>query len=271
MSVFGVPEGAFRFGLFVLVLLAMAGLETWLPRRQRRHGRSRRWPANLGLVAVDFLAVSAFTVLVPVTAVLAAIWAQAAGIGLFNVLPIPGWVAGIAAFVLLDLVIWAQHLVFHKVPLLWRVHSVHHTDHDLDATTGIRFHPMEIVLSILVKAAAVIVLGAPPLAVVLFEAGVNAAAIFNHANLRLPERFDRWLRLVLVTPDMHRVHHSVARDETDSNYGFALSAWDRLFRTYRAQPRAGHDGMRLGLAEWQADSSPTRLGWLLALPFRRRD
>ena len=270
MSILGLGEGSFRFGLFVLVLLVMAGLETWLPRRQRRHSRQNRWTTNLGLLASDFLAVSLFTVLVPVTAVLAAIWAQSAGIGLFNALPVPGWVAGIVAFVALDFVIWAQHLVFHKVPLLWRVHSVHHTDHDLDATTGIRFHPVENVLSILIKAGAVVLLGAPPLAVVLFEATVNATALFNHANLRLPLPLDRVLRLFVVTPDMHRVHHSIERDETDSNYGFALSVWDRLFSTYRAQPRAGHDGMTIGLAEWQADSRPNRLGWLIALPFRRR-
>ncbi|SFZ86270.1 Sterol desaturase/sphingolipid hydroxylase, fatty acid hydroxylase superfamily [Devosia enhydra] len=270
MTILGLGEGPFRFGLFVLVLLVMAALETWLPRRQRRHPRKSRWTTNIGLLVSDFLAVSVFTVLVPVTAVIAAIWAETAGIGLFNVLPMPGWVAGIVAFVVLDLVIWAQHLVFHKVPMLWRVHSVHHTDHDLDATTGIRFHPVEIVLSILVKAAAVVVLGAPPLAVVLFEAMVNAAALFNHANLRLPPALDRVLRLFVVTPDMHRVHHSVEREETDSNYGFALSIWDRLFSTYRAQPRAGHEGMTTGLAEWQADSRPNRLGWLIALPFRRR-
>jgi sterol desaturase/sphingolipid hydroxylase (fatty acid hydroxylase superfamily) len=270
MTILGFGEGPFRFGIFVLVLLVMAGLEAWLPRRARRHGRAGRWPTNLGLLASDFLAVSLFTVLVPVTAVIAAIWTQQAGVGLFNIVPIPGWLAGILAFIVLDFVIWAQHLVFHKVPVLWRVHSVHHTDHDLDATTGIRFHPVEIVLSILVKAGAVVLVGAPPLAVVLFEAGVNAAALFNHANIRLPARLDGLLRLAVVTPDMHRVHHSIAREETDSNYGFALSAWDRLFRTYRAQPAKGHDGMTIGLPEWQQSGAPNRLTWLIMLPFRRK-
>jgi sterol desaturase/sphingolipid hydroxylase (fatty acid hydroxylase superfamily) len=157
--------------------------------------------------------------------------------------------------------------VTHKIPILWRFHRVHHTDEDLDASSAIRFHPVEIVFSIFVKAAAVVLLGAPALVVVVFEALVNGSALFNHANMKLPASVDRVIRLVFVTPDMHRIHHSVVRRETDSNYGFALSLWDRLFRTYNAEPEAGHDGMVVGLDTWQ-DEAPTRLLWSLSLPFR---
>lgn len=267
MTFWGLSEGVFRFGTFVAIFLAMTFFEAWLPRRKRRHPRGKRWPTNFGLLIADYAAVSAVTFFVPITAALAAIWSEANGWGILNLLGLPIWVEWLIAFVVLDFVIWGQHLVTHKVPVLWRIHRVHHTDEDLDATSAVRFHPVEIVLSIFVKALAVILLGAPVMVVVIFEAIVNGTALFNHANVRLPLALDRALRWVVVTPDMHRVHHSVIHSETDSNYGFALSIWDRLFGVYTDQPQKGHDGMTIGLKEWQ-DDAPTRLGWTLALPFR---
>lgn len=245
----------------------MTFFEAWLPRRKRRHSRAKRWTTNIGVLLSAYASVSAVTFFIPITATIAAIWAQSNGWGLLNIVNLPTWVTWIIAFVVLDFVIWGQHVVTHKVPFLWRIHRVHHSDHDLDATSAVRFHPVEIVLSIFVKALAVILLGAPVMLVVIFEAFVNGSALFNHANFKLPLGFDRVLRLFLVTPDMHRVHHSVINVETDSNYGFALSIWDRLFGVYTDQPRDGHDGMTVGLSEWQ-DDAPTRLGWTLALPFR---
>lgn len=266
MTILGLSEGAFRFALFAGIFLLMSALETWLPRRKRRFPRSRRWLVNFGVLVSDYLAVAAVTFVIPVTAVIAAGWAEANSIGLFHLLDLPVWVEWIVGFAFLDFVIWAQHVVTHKVPILWRVHRVHHSDEDLDASSAVRFHPVEIVLSIFVKAAAVVLIGAPALLVVIFEAAVNGSALFNHANFHLPESWDRVLRLLFVTPDMHRVHHSTITKETDSNYGFALSVWDRMFRVYRDQPEKGHDGMTIGLDEWQ-DERPARLGWTLALPF----
>lgn len=266
MTILGLSEGVFRFSLFAGIFLAMSLLETLLPRRERRYPRGQRWWTNFGVLASSFLAVSVVTFVIPITAALAAVWAEAEGWGLFRLLELPVWIEWIIAFLVLDFVIWAQHVVTHKVPVLWRVHRVHHTDEDIDATTAIRFHPVEIVLSIFVKAAAVVLLGPPVVLVVIFEAFVNGSAMFNHANLRLPDRVDRWLRLFVVTPDMHRVHHSADNSETDSNFGFALSIWDRIFRTYTAQPKLGHVGMTIGLAEWQ-DEAPTRFWWSLGLPF----
>jgi len=267
MTYFGLSEGAFRFALFAVIFLCMTALEAWWPRRERRFPRGQRWPTNLGILATDYLAVSVVTFVVPITATLAAMWAEAKGIGLFHWVDLPVWIEWVIAFLILDFVIWGQHWVTHKVPLLWRVHRVHHTDEDLDATSAVRFHPVEIILSIFIKAIAAVLIGAPVVLVVVFEALVNGSAMFNHANLRLPLWADKWLRLLVVTPDMHRIHHSVIHRETDSNYGFALAIWDRLFRTYTEEPKDGHEGMRLGLSDWQ-DDAPTRLGWALALPFR---
>jgi sterol desaturase/sphingolipid hydroxylase (fatty acid hydroxylase superfamily) len=179
---------------------------------------------------------------------------------------VPFWAAFIASLLLLDLSIYAQHVVFHKVPILWRLHRMHHTDLDFDVTTALRFHPLEIVLSMLVKLAVVGLLGAPAVAVLVFEVLLNATAMFIHGNVGLPPRFDRALRRLVVTPDMHRVHHSIRREETDSNFGFNLSWWDRLFGTYRDQPRDGHAGMTIGL-EYFRDWRATRLDGLLMQPF----
>ena len=217
----------------------------------------------LGAVLLRLLAL-----VLPLLAVGAALDAGRMGWGLFNALDWPLWVEVPLAIVILDLTIWAQHLVTHKVPLFWRFHRVHHADRDMDVTTAIRFHPVEIAASMGVKIALVYALGPSALAVVLFEVLLNGTALFNHANLSLPAGVERVLRLVLVTPDMHRIHHSVLRHEHDSNFGFSLSVWDRLFGTHRAEPEGGHDGMMIGL-DWQ-DDRPARLGWSLWLPFRER-
>jgi len=256
-------ETAIRLGCFLAVLLLMALWEWRRPRRSLNLPRLRRWPANLGIVLVDSLVLRA---LMPILAVGAALEAQNHGWGLFNWLETSLWFAGIASLLLLDLVIYAQHVVFHKAPLLWRLHRVHHSDTNIDVTTALRFHPFEIVLSMLLKIAVVILLGAPAVAVLLFEVILNATAMFNHSNVQLPAWLESWLRLIIVTPDMHRVHHSIHRDETDSNFGFNLPWWDRLFGTYRAQPRDGHTGMTIGLNIFR-DRRSVGLHWLLWQPF----
>ena len=260
-------EIAIRLGVFLGVLGTLMALEHWAPRRALVQPRTRRWVTNLAMVLIDSLAVRAVAFALPILAVVAAADASAQGLGLFNRLDWPVWVELAIALLAFDLAIWAQHLITHKVPLFWRFHRVHHADRDFDVTTALRFHPVEIVASAALKVGLVYLLGPSVLAVILFEITLNAAAMFNHANLRLPGWLDRAVRLVLVTPDMHRVHHSVLRDEHDSNFGFSLSLWDRIFQTYVAEPKAGHDGMTVGL-EWQ-DDKPAKLGWTLWLPFRR--
>lgn len=257
-------EVTWRLATFAGVFLAMAAFEMALPRRGLVLGRGRRWVTNLAIVVLDSVCVR---VLFPTAAVGVAMWAQSRGFGLFHLAGLASATAGLVGFLVLDFAIWAQHLAAHKIPLLWRVHRVHHADRDIDVTTALRFHPIEIVLSMLFKIAVVALLGIPAMAVFVFEVVLNGMAMFNHANIRLPLALDRVLRLVVVTPDMHRVHHSIIHRETDSNYGFNLSVWDRIFRTYVAQPREGHDGMTIGLAEHQGEE-PARLGWALALPFR---
>lgn len=266
-EIFGVSAGTFRFGMFALIFLIMTIAETLLPRRARRFSRQKRWTANLGIMLADFVAVSAVTFVVPIAAILVALFAQANGWGLFNLVDWPIWLEWLIAILILDWVIWAQHLATHKIPVLWRIHRVHHSDVEMDATTAIRFHPVEIVLSLFVKAIAIIILGPAAAAVVIFEALVNGSALFNHANFNLPRPIDDLVRKVFVTPDMHRVHHSVHVNETDSNYGFFLSIWDRIFGTYIADPKDGHNNMVIGLSEWQ-DEAPTRWIWAVLLPFR---
>ncbi|WP_208347899.1 sterol desaturase family protein [Pseudaestuariivita rosea] len=261
-------EAIIRLGIFIGLFAVLALLETLLPRRARRDRTSRRWMTNWAIVLLDTLTLRLLALALPLLAVGAAIDAQRLGWGLFNQIDLPLVVEVIATILILDFAIWAQHLITHKVPFLWRIHRVHHADRDMDVTTAIRFHPVEIALSMVLKIGLVYLLGPVAWAVVAFEILLNGTAMFNHANLRLPLWLDRALRLVLVTPDMHRVHHSVDRVEHDSNYGFALSWWDRLFRTYRPQPLQGHDDMTVGL-EWQ-DDRPSTLGWSLALPFRRK-
>lgn len=261
-------EVAIRFGVFLGLFALFAFLEVLMPRRERNQPRSKRWVTNWSITILNTVTLRLMAVLLPLLAVGAAIDATAQGWGLLNTLAWPSWIEVILAILILDLAIWAQHLITHKIPVLWRLHRVHHADVDMDVTTAIRFHPVEIALSMLLKIGLVYLLGPSAVAVILFEVLLNGTALFNHANIRLPLRFDAALRRVLVTPDMHRVHHSVHRSEHDSNYGFALSVWDRLFGTYVAQPAAGHDKMRVGL-EWQ-DDRPSRLGWSLRLPFVRK-
>ena len=256
-----------RLGVFAGLFALFATLEALAPRRARSQPRGARWFTNLSIVILDTLALRALAIALPLLAVGAALDAGRMGWGLFNALDWPLWLEVVLAILILDLAIWVQHLVTHKVPILWRFHRVHHADRDFDVTTALRFHPVEILASMMLKIGLVYLLGPAALAVLLFEIILNGTAIFNHSNLRLPLWLDRVVRLVLVTPDMHRVHHSIHRHEHDSNYGFALSVWDRMFRTYRPMPEAGHDKMTVGL-EWQ-DERPSRLAWALMLPFRK--
>ncbi|AAV93842.1 sterol desaturase family protein [Ruegeria pomeroyi] len=261
-------ESLVRLAMFVGLFVLFAIAERLAPRRMVHPRRPRRWLTNLTISVLNTVTLRALAVGLPLLAVGAALDASALGWGLFNHLGWPGWVEVLLAVLILDFAIWGQHLITHKIPLLWRLHRVHHADTDIDVTTAIRFHPVEIALSMLLKIGLVYLLGPSALAVILFEILLNGTALFNHSNLRLPLALDAVLRKVLVTPDMHRVHHSVLREEHDSNYGFALSIWDRMMGTYVAQPAKGHDEMTIGLA-WQ-DDRPTRLGWSLLLPFRRR-
>lgn len=257
-----------RLGIFAGLFVLFALSEALMPRRARNLPRRDRWITNLSISVLNTLMLRLMALALPALAVGAALDAHTQGWGLFNALTLPGWAEIILAVLLLDFAIWLQHLITHKVPLLWRLHRVHHADRDMDVTTAIRFHPVEIGLSMRLKLGVVYVTGAPVLAVILFEILLNGTAMFNHANLRLPRALDRVIRTVLVTPDMHRVHHSIHRHEHDSNYGFALSIWDRLFGTYVAQPAEGHDAMTVGL-RWQ-DDRPAQLGWSLKLPFSDR-
>jgi sterol desaturase/sphingolipid hydroxylase (fatty acid hydroxylase superfamily) len=251
-----------RLSVFVVVLVMMALWEVLAPRRPTVANKSWRWVGNLALVGLNILLVR---LLLPLGAVGAALVAQERGWGLFQTVAIPIWLAVILSVIVLDLVIYLQHVLFHAVPLLWRLHMVHHADLDIDVTTGVRFHTVEILLSMGIKVAAVLLLGAPALGVLLFEVLLNATSMFSHGNVRLPSWLDRVLRLVVVTPDMHRVHHSVIVPETNSNFGFNLPWWDFLFGTYRSQPAHGHEGMTIGLSQFR-DERVERLGWMLALP-----
>lgn len=259
-------EGIIRIGVFLFVFTVMAFLELLRPRKKTKTSKSHRWFTNLSLVIIDSVALKLF---MPVLAVGAANYAAEQGWGLFSVTGFPLWLEIILAILLLDMLIYIQHVASHKIPLLWRLHKVHHVDRDLDVTSGLRFHPIEIILSMCFKLLCVIGLGAPVIAVLLFEILLNASAMFNHSNVRLSRKLDNILRNVIITPDSHRVHHSVIQQETDSNYGFFLSFWDRLFKTYRAQPHGGHDNMKLGLLEFQ-DQRPNSLIWSLKLPFLRK-
>ena len=255
-------EGTLRLGIFAGLLALFIALETLLPKKKRAMPRARRWLTNIAIVGIDTALVR---VLFPIVAVGIAIWASAKGWGLFNIFDAPLWVSIPISIIALDFLIYVQHRIFHRVPLFWAMHKVHHTDRDLDVTSALRFHPAEIIVSMIYKFACVILLGAPAAAVIIFEILLNSCAMFNHANLRLPARLDKALRLVLVTPDMHRVHHSVIERETNSNYGFCLPWWDRMFGTYNDQPKGGHEGMIVGLSEHQ-DDKPSELIYSLALP-----
>lgn len=257
-------EGFWRVSFFLGVLVLMAAAEALFPRRTRTFSRLFRWSNNLALVVLDSLLLK---VCFPVLAMGMALIAIENSWGILNQFETPVGLAFLCSILLLDLAIYAQHIVFHMVPPLWRLHRVHHTDLDFDVTTGIRFHPIEIVLSMAIKLLVILALGPPVLAVLVFEILLNASAMFNHSNLKLPSSLDKLLRGLIVTPDMHRVHHSVLPIETNSNYGFFLPWWDRLFGTYRDQPRDGHEQMAIGLDEFR-DRQDMRLDKLLLQPLK---
>lgn len=257
-------ESIIRLGVFLGLFAILALTERLLPRRPSK--RSGRWGTNWALIIIDSLALRVVAVAVPLLAVGAAMDASGREIGLLNQIVLPFWVETLIAIFILDFAIWFQHLITHKVPVLWRLHQVHHADTEMDVTTAIRFHPLEIALSMGLKIVLVYVLGPSAFAVVLFEVLLNGTAMFNHANINLPQPVDKVLRRVLVTPDMHRVHHSVYREEHDSNYGFSLSIWDRIFRTYIAQPRDGQTEMKIGLKpKYTKENSVISV---LSMPFR---
>ncbi len=256
-------ELVIRLEFFAGILVAVALWEVLAPRRALAHSRLARWPSNLGLVALNTLVLRfAF----PIAAVAMAWVAAERGWGVFNLADLPYWLAVTLSVVLLDFAIYLQHVMVHAIPALWRLHRMHHADLDYDVTTGARFHPIEILLSMGIKLTVVTLLGAPPLAVLIFEVILNATAMFNHGNILIPSAIDRLLRWFVVTPDMHRVHHSVVPEETNSNFGFNLPWWDRLFGTYRDQPAAGHEGMTIGIEQFR-DQKNLRLDWLLVQPF----
>ena len=257
-------EPLIRLGVFAGVFVLMAAWEVLTPRRPQTVARNWRWPNNLGVLAVDVLLVR---VGLPVTTVSLALVAEAHGVGFFNMITLPAWASIIVSVILLDLAIYLQHVLFHAVPALWRLHRMHHADLEVDVTTGLRFHPVEILLSTGIKLAVIAAVGAPAAAVLIFEVLLNITSIFNHSNIRIPADIDRALRWFVVTPDMHRVHHSVVRRETNSNFGFNLPWWDRLLGTYRAQPAAGHAAMTIGIEQFR-DPRELGLDRMLVQPLR---
>ncbi len=243
-------EPVIRLACFFGIFAVMALWEWRAPRRKRSFTRALRWPSNVGIVVLNTILLR---IIFPTTAVGLALAGEQSGWGLLNNFGIPFWLAVLGSAMFLDFAIYLQHVMFHAVPALWRLHRMHHADLDFDVTTGARFHPVEIILSMVIKFGVIVALGAPALGVLLFEVLLNATAMFNHANARLPLKLDRVLRLFVVTPDMHRVHHSVLVDETNSNFGFNLPWWDRLFGTYCAQPSKGHEKMRIGIGDFRAE------------------
>jgi sterol desaturase/sphingolipid hydroxylase (fatty acid hydroxylase superfamily) len=258
-------EKPIRMGFFFGILLIMALWEIAAPRRKLTVSKTLRWTNNLGLVFFNSFVIS---ILFPAAAVGVAIIAKEHGYGFFNSYDVSPFIAIVASVVIMDFVIYVQHVMVHAIPVLWRLHRVHHADPDYDVTTGARFHPLEIILSMLIKFATILLLGPPVVAVILFEVILNVTAMFNHGNVGLPPALDRVLRWVLVTPDMHRVHHSVEDDEANSNFGFSLPWWDRLFGTYRDQPRAGHEGMTIGIHKYHDAKDVSWITGMLVLPFR---
>ena len=257
-------EVFWRLGVFAVILAAVALWETVSPKREWHLARMSRWGNHLSLSVINTLLVR---VLIPLTAAAYAVVLEAKGIGLLNWITMPAMISVVVAVMLLDMAIYAQHFLFHKINFFWRFHRMHHTDLDFDVTTAVRFHPVEILVSMLIKFAVVTVLGPSALAVIVFEILLNATSMFNHGNIKLPVSVDRWLRFVIVTPDMHRVHHSVIRGETDSNFGFNLPWWDRIFGTYTDQPSKGHLGMTIGLPIFRQQRE-NRIDRLITQPFR---
>jgi sterol desaturase/sphingolipid hydroxylase (fatty acid hydroxylase superfamily) len=262
-----VNESIVRLLAFAGIFAAMAAWEVLAPRREQKLARGMRWPSNIGVVVVDTILVR---LVFPTTAVGLALLADAREWGLFHAFGLPMWASAPLAVIALDLAIYLQHVLFHAVPALWRLHRMHHADQEIDVTTGARFHPIEILLSMGIKLGVVAALGAPAVGVLLFEVLLNATSMFNHSNVRMPTRFDRVLRWIVVTPDMHRVHHSIIARETNSNFGFNLPWWDRLFGTYRDQPAAGHEAMTIGIEQFRKPVEQ-RLDRMLTQPFRDDD
>ncbi|MGB5398110.1 MAG: sterol desaturase family protein [Gammaproteobacteria bacterium] len=258
-------EPDIRLGFFLGIFGVMALWEIFAPRRKLSVSKGVRWLNNFGIVVLNTVLLR---LIFPAAAVGMAAFAQANGWGIFNYYETPALLAIVASIVILDMVIYLQHVMVHAVPVLWRLHRVHHADLDFDVTTGARFHPLEIILSMLIKFATIAVLGPPLVAVIVFEILLNATSMFNHSNARLPLALDRVLRLIVVTPDMHRVHHSIEDDEINNNFGFNLPWWDRLFGTYRDQPRGGHEGMTIGIRSFRELKDCGWLPGMLSIPFR---
>jgi len=260
-------EPLIRLSAFGGIFAAMAAWELLAPRRVQQIGRSTRWPSNIAIVVLDTALVR---LVFPTTAVGVALLAEAKGWGLFYAIGLSAWAAMPLGIILLDLAIYLQHVLFHAVPALWRLHRMHHADLEFDVTTGARFHPIEILLSMGIKLGVIAALGTPAVAVLVFEVLLNATSMFNHSNVRMPAWLDGIIRWIVVTPDMHRVHHSIVARETNSNFGFNLPWWDRLFGTYRGQPAAGHQAMTIGIAQFR-DPAEQRLDRMLTQPFREAD
>ena len=257
-------EAIIRLSVFISVLIVIMLLEIVSPRRQLKLSRKLRWLNNLILIIINTIVLR---LVFPFAAVGAALWCQINQVGVLNYLDISPIFKVIIAFVVLDFAIYLQHILFHFVPVLWRFHKVHHVDLDFDVTSGIRFHPIEMILSMLIKFAVIAVIGVPVLAVIIFEVVLNATSMFNHGNIRLPQKLDSLIRVFIVTPDMHRVHHSSIVKETNSNFGFNFAIWDKLFSTYIAQPSKGHIDMDIGLKEYKDSNTTQKLVNILKIPF----
>ena len=253
------------FFLSILIILIMA--EILLPKKKRIHNRKDRWITNGLITLINTASVNIVHIAIPLIAIVAAVDVSNGKMGLFNIINFPIWIEIILTVIILDFIIWGQHLLSHKIPFVWRFHRMHHTDRDLDVTTAVRFHPFEIIFSMFIKITSIYILGASAIAVIIFEIMLNGMAMFNHANLRIPFRIENILRKFIVTPDLHRFHHSIYIDEHNKNFGFSLSIWDKIFKCYLDQPRDGHKDMKLGL-KWQNDK-PTKLGWSLWIPFKK--
>ncbi|MBX2847830.1 MAG: sterol desaturase family protein [Acidiferrobacterales bacterium] len=262
-----INEANLRLGFFVGVFALLAIIEFVTPRRAQTVSKSFRWLNNIGVSVVNTL-VLRFTL--PVLATGMALLAHDHSFGIFNWISLPFWLACLLSFLIMDFAIYLQHRLFHAVPIFWRLHRMHHTDLEFDVTTAVRFHPVEILISMLIKLIIVALIGAPAVSILIFEIVLNGSAMFNHSNIKLPSWLDKNLRLILVTPDMHRVHHSVHQPETDSNFGFNLPWWDRLCGTYIDQPRDGHTNMQIGIEKFR-DSNDTRLDKLLLQPLKDVD
>ena len=259
-------EATLRLSFFITIFAVMAIWEVLSPRRKLLLPKMDRWLNNIGLMVINTMALR---FVFPVAAVGLAIWLETQNQGLLNKIELPLWLEIIFGLLLLDLLIYFQHRIFHSVPILWQLHKVHHADLDFDVTTGARFHTLEILISMLIKMAAIYILGVSAVAVLAFESLLNASSMFNHGNIRIPNHIDKMVRYVFVTPDMHRIHHSRIQKEANSNYGFSISAWDRLFKTYTSKPNKGQVGMDIGISENQSHHQTNRLDGMMLMPFRK--